>query len=88
MAILAVLGYPQILEVKKLRKSYSLGEITACIDHVDSLGDFLELEKLVDDKKDHPEAVDELYKWLSRLEISKDYLTQYSYLELLLKKIY
>ena len=84
--ILSALGYSPILEVRKSRTMYHLGEITACVDHVDRLGDYLELEKLVEDKKDYPEAVAELYKWLSKLEIPQDSLTQYSYLELLLKQ--
>ena len=85
--ILSALGYPPILEVRKLRRIYCFGDITACVDHVDSLGDYLELEKLVNDKQDYPKAVDELYEWLSKVGIPKDRLTQYSYLELLLKQI-
>ena len=84
--ILSALGYPPILEVRKLRRIYCFGDITACVDHVDSLGDYLELEKLVNDKQDYPKAVDELYEWLTRVGISKDLLTQYSYLELLKQK--
>jgi adenylate cyclase class 2 len=83
-AILSALGYSPVLEVRKLRKSYHMGEITACVDHVDTLGDYLELEKLVNDKKDYPEAVGELYEWLSKLGIPESALTRYSYLELLL----
>lgn len=85
-AILSALGYLPILEVRKLRRMYRQGEITVCIDHVDSLGDYLELEKLVTDKKDYPEAVEELYGWLSKFGIAKDLLTQHSYLELLLRQ--
>lgn len=85
-AILTALGYPPVLEVQKLRRIYRLGAITACVDHVDSLGDYLELEKLVDDKKSYPEAVGELYEWLVKIGIPKDSLTQYSYLELLLSQ--
>jgi adenylate cyclase class 2 len=84
-AILAALGYQQLLEVRKLRKTYRSGEITACVDHVDTLGDYLELEKLVNDEGDYPEAVGELYEWLPKLGISENALTRYSYLELLLK---
>lgn len=82
--LLSALGYSPVLEVQKLRKTYHLGDITACIDQVDSLGDYLELEKLVSDKKDYPEAVGELYKWLPKLGIPESALTQHSYLELLL----
>lgn len=85
-AILSALGYPTVLEVRKLRSTYRFAEITACIDQVDSLGDYLELEKLIEDKKDYPDAVGELYEWLSKLGIPKDSLTQYSYLELLMKQ--
>jgi adenylate cyclase class 2 len=85
-SILSALGYQTVLEVRKQRRMYRLGEITACIDRVDSLGDYLELEKLIEDKRDYPEAVSELYEWLSKLGIPKESLTQYSYLELLLKQ--
>ena len=85
--ILSALGYSPILEVKKQRKVYAMGDITACIDCVDSLGDYLELEKLVADQKDYPKAVDQLYEWLSKLGISKTSLTQSSYLELLINQM-
>ncbi len=84
MEILAALGYSPVLEVRKLRRMYHFGEITACVDRVDSLGDYLELEKLVNDKDDFPRAVGELYEWLSKLGIEESALTLYSYLELLL----
>ena len=64
-----------------------MGDITACIDCVDSLGDYLELEKLVADQRDYPKAVDQLYEWLSKLGISKTSLTQSSYLELLINRM-
>jgi adenylate cyclase class 2 len=84
--ILSALGYPTVLEVRKLRRMYRLGEITACVDQVDSLGDYLELEKLVMDQNGYPAAVSELYELLSKLGIPKEALTQYSYLELLMKQ--
>jgi adenylate cyclase class 2 len=84
--ILSALGYTQVLEVSKHRQMFRQGKITACIDHVDSLGDYLELEKMIDDQNDYPDAVGELYEWLSKLGLSNDSLTRYSYLELLLKQ--
>lgn len=85
--ILSALGYSPILEVKKLRKTYGMGEITACVDCVDSLGDYLELEKLVENQSDYPKAVEQLYQWLSTLGIPESSLTQCSYLELLMKQM-
>ena len=50
--ILAALGYHVVPpEVMKLRKNLVRGEMTACLDHVQGLGDFLELEILVEESR-------------------------------------
>ena len=45
--ILCSLGYTQMYPVIKNRQYYHKDHITACLDRVDQLGDFLELEIIV-----------------------------------------
>ena len=64
--ILLTLGWKPEVEVKKIRKKGKLGEYEVCLDRVEQLGDFIELEKMTDDDAD-PEAVrDELFDALEQ----------------------
>lgn len=45
--LINLLGYKEIVQVKKERVSYILNEYNVCIDSVEELGDFIELELLV-----------------------------------------
>src|SRR5437588_557892 len=47
--ILLNLGYEPCVEVKKIRQKGKLGEYEVCLDEVEKLGSFVELEKLTDD---------------------------------------
>ncbi len=47
-----LLGYHLAIEVKKRRYKRKLGELTFCVDQVDDLGDFVEVEQLCDDDVD------------------------------------
>ena len=70
--ILHVLGWNPVIEVKKTRKKGKLGEYEICLDQVEKLGTFIELEKLTDDNAS-PEIVrNELFKELESLGFSKD----------------
>ncbi|MFP4169509.1 MAG: class IV adenylate cyclase [Methanomassiliicoccales archaeon] len=42
--ILRSLGFARVMEVRKTRRSYMLGEVEIALDRVDGLGDFVELE--------------------------------------------
>lgn len=85
MRILISLGYKPVEPiVKKERTSYKKGSISACLDRVDGLGDFLELEIMAEDgAKD--EALDGLWEMLEILGYKKEDTTNISYLTMLLR---
>lgn len=68
--ILVTLGYLPEIQVKKVRRKGKLGECEICLDQVEELGNFLEIEKLVGDDAD-PEAVRaELFKAIAPLGLT------------------
>ena len=69
--ILEILGWHPVVEVKKVRRKGKFGEYEICLDQVEKLGTFVELEKLTDDNAD-PEIVrEELFKELESLDLSR-----------------
>lgn len=50
MELFQALGYYPLKPVRKLRQYFHYGKMTACLDQVDGLGDFLELEILLGDE--------------------------------------
>ncbi|MEA4987532.1 MAG: class IV adenylate cyclase [Anaerovorax sp.] len=83
-AILLHLGYYPLFTVKKTREFYHFDAITACIDHVDNLGLFLELEYMAENKEKKEAALEQLLNMLDSLRIPREFLTTKSYLELLI----
>jgi adenylate cyclase class 2 len=79
--ILVRLGFTPSREVKKSRDTYRYNDITVCIDIVEGLGEFVELEKI---GSDIPGIEDELLKLAGNLGL-KDFEKK-SYLELLEEK--
>ena len=84
--ILKALGYNQLYPVRKLRQYYHLDRVTACVDQVEGLGSFLELEVLVPEEKDRPQAMEEIEKILHGICSSLDETIRISYLSMLMKK--
>ena len=78
------LGYKPVFPVKKTRRSFTYGAKTVCLDSVDGLGDFMELETVLPDGSDRETAVQELLVLLDTLGVSREALTRKSYLELLM----
>lgn len=81
--LLEALGFTAQYTVDKVRREFADRNITLCLDTVEGLGDFLELEILLE-AGDREAAVDRLLALLDRLEISREALSRKSYLELLL----
>ena len=81
-AILLALGFRQAGRVRKTRKTYSHQEIHICLDHVEGLGGFAELEIRVEEDELAP-AVERLRALASRLGLRDD--IRISYLEMLLE---
>ena len=79
--ILILLGFRESGVVRKKREVYSLGDVEICIDHVEGLGFFVELEKIASDR----EAVEkELFALAADLGLRK--FERRSYLEMVLEK--
>lgn len=73
------LGLIKLLEVKKTRRKGKLapsddgrGEYELCLDRVEVLGDFIELEKMCPDETDAALVLEELLAKLETLGISRD----------------
>ena len=70
--ILLTLGWKPEVEVKKVRKKGKIGEYEICLDRVEKLGDFVELEKLTDDSADPEKVRDELFKIAESFGLSRN----------------
>ncbi len=75
--ILLKLGFVLVDEVVKQRSIYVLNDIEICVDRVDGVGDFIELEKMGTDKE---RCEKELFELAERLGL--DRFERRSYLEL------
>lgn len=84
--ILTALGYRGLYPVKKLRQYYHKENVTACVDQVEGLGSFLELEILVETEAERPAALAHIEDILAALGSSLSETTRKSYLALLLAK--
>ncbi|MCD8019390.1 MAG: class IV adenylate cyclase [Clostridiales bacterium] len=81
--ILRSLGYKELAPVRKLRQYYHLDDVTACVDQVEELGSFLELEIIVDSEILRKEALHRIENILESLGCSMSETTRYSYLYML-----
>lgn len=76
-------GLEPVHPVVKLRKYYHRDRMTACLDQVEGLGDFLELEILVTDEDEKEEALREIEETLGELGYCMADTTRTSYLTML-----
>lgn len=83
-SILLALGFKEVAEVKKRRGVFELDDITLCVDDVDDVGEFIELERCVPGGDDVGEHLAHLFALLGKLGLSKEDTTTVSYLEMLL----
>ncbi len=83
--VLLSLGYRKTLQVRKVREIYHMEGMVLCLDRVDELGDFVELETLAIGENDIPARRDSLISTMRRLGITGDLIRE-SYLEMLLVK--
>jgi adenylate cyclase class 2 len=78
--LLRKLGFVAVAEVRKKRRYYRAGTLTICVDHVDNLGDYVEVECI----GTYEECRERVLNTASALGLS-DYERQ-SYLELILQR--
>jgi len=83
--ILLSLGFNKTLEVHKTREIYHLDGAEICLDRVEGLGDFVELETLAISDADIEARRDQLIAIKRGLGIKGDLIRE-SYLEMLLNK--
>ena len=69
--ILQTLGWFPVVEVKKIRRKGKLGEYEICLDEVEELGNYVELEKMTADDANPDEVHEELFKVLGDLGLSR-----------------
>jgi adenylate cyclase class 2 len=69
--ILEILGYSPQVEVKKIRRKGKVGEYEICLDEVEGLGSFVELEKLTSEDVDPEQVQEELLKTLESFGLSR-----------------
>lgn len=81
--ILAELGYIPVIPVVKLRQYYRRNRITACLDQVEELGCYMELEMVVPDEGEKEGALETLFSLLQDLGYAKSDVINTSYLSLL-----
>ena len=81
--LLEALGYQPMYSVDKTRTELCSGQITLCLDCVEGLGNYLELEILAESEVQRDSAVQKLLSLLDLLQVPRDNMTRKSYLELL-----
>lgn len=80
------LGFRKVLVVSKERKNYFLDDIHWSLDLVDSLGSYIELEKIVSTKEEVDSTLTSIFLAIEKLGLKpKENITK-SYMELLLEK--
>jgi predicted adenylyl cyclase CyaB len=84
--ILISLGYSLVSPVIKTRQHYHFGEITACLDQVENLGTFLEMEVIVSSESERESAVKRLFSLLQKLGYQTEEIVRTSYLSMLLSQ--
>lgn len=82
--ILMSLGYCLVYPVVKTRQYYHLDQITACLDQVDNLGEFLELEVIISKENEKQKALDSLLLFVKEFGYDPEEMVRTSYLSMLL----
>jgi adenylate cyclase, class 2 len=78
--VLEKLGFREVAVVRKRREIFSFRNLVVCLDSVEGLGDFIEIEGC--DPKDKKK----IFSLLRKLGVDRDSCTRLSYLELLVEK--
>lgn len=84
--ILTYLGFLPVASVCKVRKYLTHREMTACVDRVEGLGEFLELEVVAETEEKREIYLEQMKEILNALGYSMEDTVRTSYLGLLMKK--
>jgi len=83
--ILLSLGFRKTLDVVKTRGIYHYKGVEICLDRIEGLGEFVELESMADNAAEIPQKRDELIALMHELGVEGGQIRE-SYLEMLLAK--
>ena len=85
--ILLALGFRSAAEVKKRRKEYKKEDLTVCLDELDGLGSYVELEVVLPETETGSESATEnrLREFLSELSFIRPAIEPLTYLELVMR---
>ena len=85
--ILQALGFSEAGIVRKKREVFMAGDITVCLDTVEGLGEFLEVEIVVEDEQKKVEnSRKQLFEFLEQFGVKEEDSIRTSYLEMVLEK--
>ena len=84
--ILEHIGFVPVPPVEKQRQYWKNGTITACVDNVKGLGDYLELEILAGREAQREEALEKLERIMKQLGYCMQDTTRTSYLSMLMRR--
>ena len=84
--ILVQMGFLPVASVCKVRKYLTHREMTACVDRVEGLGEFLELEVVAETEEKREIYLEQMKEILNALGYSMEDTVRTSYLGLLMKK--
>ena len=82
--IINYLGYKQVIEVNKVRRKTKYKDFEICLDQVEGLGSFIEVEKMSD--QDASVVQEELFEFLKQLGIREQDQVHKGYDTLLFEK--
>lgn len=84
--ILHALGFSEAGVVRKKREVFRTGEITVCLDAVEGLGEFLEVEIVAENEKELDTSRAKLFELLKQFGAGEMNSIRTSYLEMVLEK--
>ena len=80
------LGFVPFSDLSKTRRTGKLNDVEVCIDSVEGLGNFMELERLADENTDPAAITDDLWRIMAELGISRQDEVTDGY-DILMKKL-
>jgi adenylate cyclase class 2 len=85
--IFNILGFTELFTIEKLRDYYIQDDFHVCVDYVNNLGYFIEIEKIISDDSERNSTLVELFLLLNKLGLNNDRLEGKSYANLLFETI-
>lgn len=69
---LILMGYKPVVKINKVRRKAKYNDYEICVDEVEGLGTYIEVEKITDENINSEQVQEELFDFLENLGITKD----------------